>query len=81
MDILDSGEIIYKGNDLAKFKSEKDWRGIRGKEIAMVSQDPMTSLNPLKIGKQVQEGIELHQNLKGEEAKRLAIKLGGCRNK
>lgn len=73
---IDSGSIIYKEKDITKFKSEKDWLRIRGKEIAMVSQDPMTSLNPLKIvGKQVQEGIELHQNLKGTEAKRLAIKL------
>lgn len=73
---IDSGSIMYKGNDLTKFKTGKDWLGIRGKEIAMVSQDPMTSLNPLKIiGKQVQEGIELHQNLRGEDAKRLAIKL------
>jgi len=73
---IDGGSIIYKGKDLSKFKFEKDWHGIRGKEIAMVSQDPMTSLNPLKIvGKQVQEGIELHRNLKGAEAKKLAIKL------
>lgn len=73
---IDSGSIVYKGKDLTKFKSEKEWLSIRGKEIAMVSQDPMTSLNPLKIiGKQVQEGIELHQNIKGEEAKKLAIKL------
>ena len=46
---IDSGSIIYKEKDITKFKSEKDWLGIRGKEIAMVSQDPMTSLNPLKI--------------------------------
>lgn len=73
---IDSGSIMYNGKDLAKLKSEKDWREVRGREIAMVSQDPMTSLNPLKIiGKQVQEGIELHQNLKGAEAKELAIKL------
>ncbi|HEX9027145.1 MAG TPA: ATP-binding cassette domain-containing protein, partial [Clostridium sp.] len=73
---IDSGSIMYSGKDLAKFKNTKDWCGIRGKEIAMVSQDPMTSLNPLKIiGKQVQEGIELHQNLKGAQAKKLAIKL------
>ena len=73
---IDSGSIIYNREDLTKFKSEKDWRKIRGKEIAMVSQDPMTSLNPLKIiGKQVQEGIELHQNLKGTDAKKLATKL------
>ena len=48
-----------------KFKTSKEWRTIRGKEIAMVFQDPMTSLNPLKsVGKQVQEAIELHRDLK-----------------
>jgi len=73
---IESGSIIYKGNDLAKYKTEDDWVKIRGKEIAMVFQDPMTSLNPLKtVGKQVQESIELHQNLKGEEAKKLTIEI------
>jgi len=73
---IDNGTIMYKGENLAKLKTEDDWIKIRGKEIAMVFQDPMTSLNPLKIiGKQVQESIELHQNLKGEEAKKLAIEI------
>lgn len=73
---IESGSIIYKGMDLAKFKSDKEWHSVRGKEIAIVSQDPMTSLNPLKaIGKQVQEGIEIHRKLKGTDAKELAIKL------
>ena len=73
---IESGSIMYKGNDLAKYKTENDWIKIRGKEIAMVFQDPMTSLNPLKtVGKQVQESIELHQNLKGEEAKKLAVEI------
>jgi len=73
---IENGTIMYKGENLAKFKTEDDWIKIRGKEIAMVFQDPMTSLNPLKIvGKQVQESIELHQNLKGEEAKKLAIEI------
>jgi oligopeptide transport system ATP-binding protein len=68
---IDSGEIIYKGNNMSTFKVEKDWLKIRGKEIAMVFQDPMTSLNPLKtIGKQVQETLELHQKyLKKGDAK------------
>lgn len=71
-----SGSIMYKDYDLAKFKTEEEWIKIRGKEIAMVFQDPMTSLNPLKtVGKQVQESIELHQDLKGEEAKKLAIEI------
>ncbi len=73
---IDSGSIMYKGNDLAKYKSEEEWIKVRGKEIAMVFQDPMTSLNPLKtVGKQVQESIELHQNLKGEEAKKLTVEI------
>jgi len=71
---IDSGNIMFEGEDLAQYKSEKDWLKIRGKKIAMVFQDPMTSLNPLKtIGKQVQEAIELHQGIKGEEAKKLTI--------
>ena len=49
---------------------------MRGKKIAMVMQDPMTSLNPLKkIGKQIQESIEHHQGLKGEAAKKAAIEM------
>lgn len=73
---IDSGSIMYKGRDLAKNKTEDEWIKIRGKEIAMVFQDPMTSLNPLKtIGKQVVESIELHRKLKGEEAKKLALDI------
>ncbi|MCC8101756.1 MAG: ABC transporter ATP-binding protein [Clostridiales bacterium] len=48
--------------DLAKVKKEREWRAIRGGEIAMIMQDPMTSLNPLKtIGSQIAEAIRLHQ--------------------
>lgn len=67
---IDSGEILYHGKDLAKNRSEKDWKNIRGKEIAMVMQDPMTSLNPLKtIGAQIAEAIRMHQpEIKGKEA-------------
>lgn len=73
---IDSGSIIYGGNDLAKYNRERDWLNIRGKEIAMIFQEPMTSLNPLKsIGKQVKESIQLHQNLKGKAAKEEAIKI------
>ena len=67
---VDSGEIWYNGMDLAKFKTEKEWTKIRGKEVAMVMQDPMTSLNPLKtIGWQIEEALKLHQGLTGEAAK------------
>lgn len=73
---IDSGEILYKGMDLAKFKTEKEWRKIRGKEIAMVMQDPMTSLNPLKtIGWQIEEALRLHQGIKGNAAKKKAIDI------
>ena len=73
---VDSGTILYKGMDLAKFKSEKDWSKIRGKEIAMVMQDPMTSLNPLKtVGWQIEEALRLHQNMRGEQAKNKAIEI------
>ena len=57
---ITGGSIMYDGKDLAKFKKEKEWMTIRGKKIAMVMPDPMTSLNPLKkVGKQIQECIEL----------------------
>jgi oligopeptide transport system ATP-binding protein len=73
---VDKGNINYNGINLAKYKKEKDWLNIRGKEIAMVFQDPMTSLNPLKtIGKQIQEVVELHQGIKGEAAKRAVIEI------
>ena len=73
---VDSGQIIYRGKDVAKYRSEKEWLNIRGKEIAMVFQEPMTSLNPLKtIGKQVKEAVVLHQGLKGETAKKAVIEI------
>lgn len=73
---ITGGSIIYKGEDLTKYKTEKQWLKIRGKEIATVFQDPMTSLNPLKtIGKQIQETIVLHRGVKGEEAKKMALDI------
>lgn len=70
------GRILYKEDDLTKFETEKDWLKIRGKEIAMVTQDPMTSLNPLKtIGKQIEECVVLHQKLKGKEAYQRTLQL------
>lgn len=69
---ISSGEILYDGKDLAKYKTEKEWQKIRGGEIAMIMQDPMTSLNPLKtIGEQIAEAVRLHQpDAKGREAVR-----------
>ncbi|MBO7359431.1 MAG: ABC transporter ATP-binding protein, partial [Clostridia bacterium] len=72
---ITGGSIMYQGEDLAQF-TEKDWLRIRGRKIAMVTQDPMTSLNPLKsIGKQIQESVELHQGIKGKEAKAEVIRI------
>lgn len=71
---ITGGHIWYDGKDLAQYTTEKEWRAIRGKEIAMVMQDPMTSLNPLQtIGDQIAEAVRLHQNLKGEAAKAAAV--------
>ena len=78
---VDSGSILYYGmggepEDLAKFKTEKEWSRIRGREVAMVMQDPMTSLNPLKtVGWQIGEALELHQGLKGEAARQKAVEI------
>ena len=72
---ITSGEILYKGHNLLTL-SEKEMQKIRGKEIALIPQDPMTSLNPLyTIGSQLLEVIETHQNLKGEEAEKRAIEV------
>ncbi len=69
------GKIEYDGQDLTKL-TEREWLKIRGKKIAMVTQDPMTSLNPLKtIGYQIQESVELHQGLHGRAAKEETIRI------
>ena len=68
------GSILYEGQDLAQFTTEQQWRTVRGKEIAMVMQDPMTSLNPLKtIGDQIEEAVKRHQGLKGAAAKKAVL--------
>ena len=73
---IHGGSILYHGQDLTQCRTDKDWLKIRGKEIAMVFQDPMTSLNPLKtIGKQIQEAVELHQGLKGKDAYQAVLEV------
>ena len=73
---VDGGSIVYDGRELAGYTSEKEWLTIRGREIAMVLQDPMTSLNPLKtIGAQIQEAVELHQGLKGPAARQAVLEV------
>ena len=73
---VESGEIWYNGTDIAKYKKDEDWIKIRGREIAIVFQDPMTSLNPLQtVGTQIREALELHQGLKGVAAQEKAIEI------
>ena len=70
-----SGEIIFKGEDLLK-KNKKEMRSIRGNEIAMIFQDPMTSLNPVyTVGDQIMEAIRKHQNVSKAEALEKAIDM------
>ncbi|HWQ40920.1 MAG TPA: ABC transporter ATP-binding protein [Desulfosporosinus sp.] len=70
-----SGEVIFNGNDLIK-ASESEMMKIRGNEIAMIFQDPMTSLNPvLTVGEQIMEVIVLHQKISRSEAKKKTIEM------
>ena len=73
---VDSGSIIYEGQDLIQVKNDKDWEKIRGTKIATVFQDPMTSLNPIRtIGYQISEVIIKHQGKTKSEAREMAIEL------
>jgi len=72
---IDGGEIWFKGRDLTKV-SKREMRRIRGCEICIVFQEPMTSLNPVyTVGEQVVEAIRLHQNLSQKEAVEKAIEM------
>lgn len=72
---ITSGAIIYNGENLLSF-SEKNMQHIRGREIALVPQDPMTSLNPLyTIGSQLLEVIETHQKIHGVQAEKIAVEV------
>ena len=72
------GEIWFEGKDIAKYKTDEEWEQIRGKKIATVFQDPMTSLNPVRtIGDQISEVIIKHQGKSKDEAKKEAIELMG----
>lgn len=69
------GEAIFEGQDLLKMDKDSI-RKVRGKDIAMIFQDPMTSLNPvLTIGHQIGEALKLHLGMNKEEARNQAIKL------
>ncbi|MGB8645590.1 MAG: ABC transporter ATP-binding protein [Anaerolineae bacterium] len=70
-----SGEVLFQGQDLLKLNDE-EMRQIRGNKIAMVFQDPMTSLNPvLTIGRQITESLELHLGMTREQSRKRAVEL------
>lgn len=70
-----SGSVLFKGEDLLRLR-EDEMRGIRGNRIAMVFQDPMTSLNPVfTIGHQVAEGLRIHRGLNQREAEGEAVQM------
>lgn len=73
--VISSGRIIYKGRDLVLL-SEKEMQKIRGNEISMIFQDPMTSLNPVfTVENQLVEAIQIHQKISKNEAKKRAVEL------
>ena len=73
--IIKKGQILFRGQDLLQY-DEMQMEGIRGAEIAMVFQDPMTYLNPvLTIGKQISEAIVVHKGLTYQEADEITIDL------
>jgi oligopeptide transport system ATP-binding protein len=70
-----NGEILFDGKDLSKI-SELEMQHVRGKDISMIFQDPMTSLNPtIKVGKQIMEGLIKHQKLSKKDAYERALEL------
>src|SRR5699024_3182274 len=69
------GEINFNGENLLEFSEEK-MQSIRGNEIAMIFQDPLSSLNPVfTIGSQIAESILLHQNVSKKRAYELAVEM------
>ena len=72
---ITAGEIVYKGEDLLK-KSEREMEKIRGNEISMIFQEPMTSLNPIhRCGSQIAESLRLHRGMGRKEAMAEAVRM------
>lgn len=72
---IKGGQILFEGKDIVPM-TDKQMEKVRGKEISMIFQDPMTSLNPtMKIGRQIMEGLIKHQNMSTSAAKERAIEL------
>ncbi|MFB6364326.1 dipeptide ABC transporter ATP-binding protein [Paenibacillus elgii] len=73
--MVKGGEILFQGQNLA-YKTEQEMEQIRGREIGMIFQDPMSSLNPtMRIGKQIEESLIKHRKLSKTEARREAIEM------
>lgn len=73
--VVSEGQILFEGNDLLKM-SEAQMRKIRGNDISMIFQEPMTSLNPvLKVGEQIAETLRIHTSLRGAQAWERAVEL------
>ena len=72
---IEGGEILFAGEDLLK-KTEDQMRQIRGKQIAMIFQEPMTSLNPVyTIGEQITEALLLHEHMTKRQARERGIEM------
>lgn len=70
-----AGHIRFQGRDLLAL-GEAEMRGLRGKDIAIIFQEPMSSLNPvLTVGRQIEETLRIHEKLKGEAARRRAVAM------
>jgi len=72
---IESGEVLFKGRNLLSL-TEEQMRTVRGREIGMIFQEPMTSLNPvLTIGRQLTEGLEIHMKMSESDARARALEL------
>lgn len=70
-----NGKVVFSGQDITKF-SDKQMEAVRGSEMGMIFQDPMTSLNPtMHIGKQIAEGLRKHQHLSKQQAHEKAVEM------
>ena len=72
---IKNGEILYKGKDITKL-TDKEMRDIRGNQISMIFQEPMTSLNPVfTVGQQISETIRIHKKVSKKEALNLSVEM------
>jgi len=72
---ISGGRILFEGTDLASL-TEREMEGVRGDKIALIPQDPLTSLNPTtKIGRQVGEGFKIHRDASDEETTKRVLEV------